>query len=121
MNGEKRANAGQCRVLIAIKTAHTVVWVFIAGSIVSLPVVGWYGHFRWAAALSVLVVIECGVLAVNGGRCPLTDLAAKYTADRRPDFDIYLPEWLAKHNKTVFGALFVVNELAVLWERFQTR
>jgi hypothetical protein len=26
-----------------------------------------------------------------------------------------VPEWLAKHNKAIFGTLFVVNEAIVLW------
>jgi hypothetical protein len=48
------------------------------------------------------------------GRCPLTDLAARYTVDRRPNFDIYLPNWLAEHNKVVFGLLFIIGELVVV-------
>jgi hypothetical protein len=59
-------------------------------------------------------MLECGVLALNGGRCPLSDLAAKFTADRAYNFDIYLPNALAKHNKTIFAVLFVAGELAVL-------
>jgi hypothetical protein len=45
----------------------------------------------------------------------LTDLAARFTSDRSAEFDIYLPRWLARHNKTLFGGLFAVNELIVLW------
>jgi hypothetical protein len=41
-------------------------------------------------------------------------LAARFTADRGDNFDIYLPNWVAGHNKVIFGALFVVNELFVL-------
>ena len=62
-----------------------------------------------------LVLVECAVLAVNHGRCPLTDLAARYTEHRVENFDIYLPLWLARYNKWIFGALFVVGELFVLW------
>jgi hypothetical protein len=29
-------------------------------------------------------------------RCPLTGIAARYTDDRRDNFDIYLPPWLAR-------------------------
>jgi hypothetical protein len=54
------------------------------------------------------------VLAINGGKCPLTDLAARYTTDRVHNFDIYLPNWLAQHNKIIFGALFVAGELVML-------
>jgi hypothetical protein len=34
---------------------------------------------------------------------------------RASNFDIYLPNWLASRNKTIFGTLFVVNELIVPW------
>jgi hypothetical protein len=32
--------------------------------------------------------------------------------------DIFLPEWLAKHNnnKLIFGSLFAVGELFLLWQ-----
>ncbi|HYW37513.1 MAG TPA: hypothetical protein VE957_05320 [Terriglobales bacterium] len=102
-------------MLTAIKLLHTVIWAFLAASILVLPVAGVLRRFRWAAILSVIVLLECGVVAVNGGRCPLSDLAARYTDERASNFDIYLPNWLASHNKTIFGTLFVVNELIVLW------
>jgi hypothetical protein len=65
-----------------------------------------------------LVLVECAVLAVNKGRCPLTDWAARYTVDRSANFDIFIPEWLARHNKVVFGTLFLCGEAVVLWELF---
>jgi hypothetical protein len=107
--------------LAAIKLLHTAVWGFFAGCIVALPFAAWRGAYCWAAVLSALVWLECGVLAVNRWRCPLTDLAAKYTAERWPNFDIYLPRWLARHNKMIFGALFVVNEAIVLLKWFRWR
>jgi hypothetical protein len=97
-------------VLTAIKLLHTVIWALLAGSILILPVAGVLRRFRWAAIITVVILLECGVLAANRGRCPLTDLAAKYTAERQPNFDIYLPNWLAEHNKVIFGTLFVVGE-----------
>jgi hypothetical protein len=108
-------------MLTAIKVLHTAVWALLAGAIVALPFLAAQGAFRWAAILSVVILIECGVLAANGGRCPLTDLAAKYTADRSPNFDIYMPNWLARHNKAIFGALFLVNEVIVLVEWLRSR
>ncbi len=53
------------------------------------------------------------MLAVNGGRCPLSDLSARFTVDRAPSFDIYLPNWLAERNKVIFGVLFIAGELVV--------
>jgi hypothetical protein len=102
-------------VLTAIRLLHTLIWACLAASILVLPVAGLLRRFRWAAILTVIVLLECGVLAVNRGRCPLSDLAARFTDERASNFDIYLPNWLASHNKTIFGTLFVVNELIVLW------
>jgi hypothetical protein len=45
---------------------------------------------------------------------PLSSLAGRYTEERADNFDIYLPLWLARRNKTIFGTLFVVGELFVL-------
>ena len=98
-----------------IKLLHTAIWAVMAASILALPWLGWFGKFRWAFGLTLLIVGECLVLAVNGGRCPLTDMAARYTDDRACNFDIYLPLWLACFNKSIFGFLFVFGELVVLW------
>src|SRR5579872_5158044 len=105
-------------VLIGIKLLHTAIWLFFAGCIVAIPFAGAQRHFRWAALLTGLVLVECAVLALNRGRCPLTDLAGRYTDERPDNFDIYLPLWLARRNKTIFGTLFVVGELFVLGEWF---
>jgi len=101
-------------VLVAIKLAHTVIWAILAASIVAVPVAGVSLRFGWAATLTAVILIECGVLALNGGRCPLTDVAERFTSDRADNFDIYLPNWLARHNKLIFGLLFVAGELVVL-------
>ena len=98
-----------------IKLLHTAIWSVMAASVLALPWLGWFGKFRWAFGLTLLIVGECLVLAVNGGRCPLTDVAARYTDDRACNFDIYLPLWLACSNKSIFGSLFVAGELVVLW------
>lgn len=103
------------RALLAIKLAHTAIWGFFAGSILAMPFLAWAGHFRWAAALTIFVLFECAVLAVNRMRCPLTDLAGKYTEDRSPNFDIYLPRFVAEYNKQIFGTIFVVNGLLAWW------
>ena len=100
--------------LVQIKLLHTAVWFFFASCIVAIPVMGARRHYLWAAALIGLVLVECGVLAANRGSCPLTELAARHTEQRTANFDIYLPLWLARYNKTIFGVLFVGGGLFVL-------
>jgi hypothetical protein len=64
-----------------------------------------------------VVAIEVLVLLFNRFKCPLTAVAARYTPDREDNFDIYLPLWLARNNKLIFGALYVagIAYTLVLW------
>lgn len=78
------------------------------------------GHMRRALVLTLLVLFECGVLVANKWRCPLTDVASRYTDDRADNFDIYLPRWLARYNKQIFGALFAAGVLVLLWRWLRT-
>ncbi len=100
--------------MIAIKLLHSAAWLFFAGCIVAIPVAGIWREFRWAAVLTGAVLVECAILAVNRGRCPLTDVAARYTEDRRDNFDIYPPLWLPRWNKVAFGTVFVVGVVFVI-------
>ena len=95
------------RKLFAIKAFHTLAWAFLAGCIVAIPVAVYFSHLRVAALLIVIVLVEVLVIALNHGRCPLTAVAARYTSDRADNFDIFLPVWLARYNKAIFGSLFV--------------
>jgi hypothetical protein len=72
------------------------------------------GRFRLAAWLVCIVMVEVLVLLFNGVRCPLTDIAALYTEECRDNFDIYLPLWIARNNKAIFGTLFVLGSLFTL-------
>lgn len=95
--------------LTLIKTLHTIVWAVFAGCIFAIPIASVRGAHHVALWLAAIVAIEVVVLAVNRWSCPLTAVAARYTDDRRENFDIYLPRWLARHNKTVFGWLYVAG------------
>ena len=108
-------------MLVGIKLLHTVVWVLLAGTIFCIPLFTVVRRFRNAAVLSIIVWIECAVLGLNHGRCPLTDIAARYTTDRAPNFDIYLPLWLAENNKLIFGTLFVASQITLLIVWFKSR
>ncbi len=85
-----------------------------ASCIVAIPLVAAANRFTMVWVLSGIVLAECLILAVNHGRCPLTDLAATQTTQRIDNFDIYLPLWLARYNKIIFGSLFVASEIFLL-------
>ena len=100
--------------LHAIKVIHTIVWAFFAGCIIAIPILGFRGHYGLAATLVGVVLIEVLLLVGNRWRCPLTVLAARYTSDHSDNFDIYLPVWVARHNKLIFGPLFLCGALFTL-------
>jgi hypothetical protein len=104
------------RALVAIKILHTIVWVFFVVCIVAVPVAAGLNRFAVAALFGGLVLLECLVLAVNRCRCPLTDLAARIAPNDAPNFDIFLPAWVAKHNKQIFGTIFVLGSIFALAE-----
>jgi hypothetical protein len=92
-----------------VKVLHTIVWAFFAACIVAIPVVAAARHFQSAFALIGVVALEVLVLLANGMRCPLTGIAARYTAERTDNFDIFLPRWLAASNKLIFGSLYAAG------------
>ena len=101
-------------IVVAIKLLHTVVWLFFVGCILAVPITAGFHHFRLTVLFTGLVLLECLVLVLNGWRCPISDLAARHTAETSANFDIYLPNWLAHHNKTIFSTLFVAGALFAL-------
>jgi hypothetical protein len=97
--------------LRSVKLVHTVIWAFFAACILAIPVFAWVGKNRPALVFIAIVFVEVLVLILNGWRCPLTSIAARYTDERRDNFDIYLPEWVARNNKLIFGILYIVGIL----------
>ncbi|MFM9438011.1 hypothetical protein ACFDR9_005114 [Janthinobacterium sp. CG_23.3] len=97
---------GDAAALTIIKIIHTIAWAFFAACVLAIPIAAWRGELSLALGLIFIVLVEVLILAANKRRCPLTKLAARYTDDRRDNFNIHLPLWLARHNKQVFGGTF---------------
>ncbi|AKC86758.1 hypothetical protein [Pseudoxanthomonas suwonensis] len=102
--------------LLAIKLLHTIVWAVMVACIAGIPIAAWHGRHALAFWLAAVVALEVLVLALNRWRCPMTGWAARYTDQRQDNFDIYLPQWLARHNKTIFGTLYLAGVAFALWQ-----
>ena len=96
-------------MLVAIKVLHTIVWALFVACIVGIFVATHSGRIEVAFVFIAVVMGEVLVLLLNQMRCPLTDVAARYTDERVENFDIYLPRFVAKYNKEVFGALYLAG------------
>ena len=55
-----------------------------------------------------LILLEGIVLLIFKKMCPLTIMARKYSDSAKDNFDIYLPNWLAKYNKQIYTTFFIV-------------
>lgn len=96
--------------LTMIKTIHTLIWavfVTIIGYVLWSGITGNISKYSWLAAAAV--IFEGGTLALFKGKCPLTVLAERYTKPVKDNFDIYLPNWLARHNKLIFTLFYCIG------------
>ncbi|MGP9810850.1 hypothetical protein ACTZWT_04980 [Rhodopseudomonas sp. NSM] len=105
----------RARALTVVRALHTTIWAFFASSIVAIPVATLLGQLTAALWMSLFVWGEVVVLLLNGMRCPLTAVAARYTEDRADNFDIWLPRWLARHNQRIFGTLFAASQVLLAY------
>ena len=102
--------------LFSIKLAHTIVWLFYVFIISYVLYSGIYNKldiYTWIAI--GLVIVEGIILIVFKGKCPITILGYKYTNNLETGFDIFLPKWLAKNNKAIFGTIFITAVLIIIY------
>jgi len=55
-----------------------------------------------------IILIEGMVLLFFRRTCPITLIARRYSDSTKDNFDIFLPNWLAKYNKSIYITLFVI-------------
>lgn len=95
--------------LIIIKSFHTLIWLFFNAVMLYLIYAITFNNInKWVWIGLGLFLLEAIVLLVFKMKCPLTIIARKYSSSTRDNFDIYLPEWLAKYNKIIYTTLLLV-------------
>ena len=105
--------------LIAIKILHTLIWLFfnlVLAYLFYAVLSENIGFLFWLGLAFILA--ECLTLALLHWTCPLTFVARRYSDSTKDNFDIYLPNWLAKHNKLIYSLLFGVLVILYLWKFF---
>jgi len=93
--------------LFLIKALHTVVWAFfvaVIGYVLYCGIANRLTRYTWLA--SGLAVGEGVVLLIFKRHCPLTLLARNYSDSNRDNFDIFLPNWLARYNQLIFTSIY---------------
>lgn len=94
--------------LTVIKLVHTLIWIFFNVVIFYLLYAAIANKIdKWVWICIGFVLLEGAVLLLFKWFCPLTVMARKYSDSAKRNFDIYLPEWLAKYNKIIYTSIFV--------------
>jgi hypothetical protein len=102
--------------LILVKILHTLVWLFfnfVLFYLLYAVIVDNINHWVWLGI--GLIIFEGFVLLFFKMMCPLTIVARKYSDSTKENFDIYLPNWLAKYNKQIYTTLFIIILLGVVY------
>jgi len=87
------------RKLTAIKIIHTAIWLFMNVVIFYLLYEAITNKIDlWVWSCFGIIALEGIVLLIFRGVCPLTLVARKYSDSSKDNFDIYLPNWLARYN-----------------------
>ncbi len=99
-----------------IKITHTVIWLIMASAVFYILYCGISGNLNRTLYFTIcLILFEIVVLILNHWACPLTIVAKKIKPDWKDGDDIFLPKWLAIHNKMIFGTLFIIGIVVVIF------
>mgnify|MGYP003452515757 FL=1 len=102
--------------LMLIKAVHTLVWIFF-------NIVIFYMLYavladkidKWLWIGLGLVILEGLTLLLFKFFCPLTIIARRYSDSTRDNFDIYLPNWLARYTKLIYTSIVGVIILILMY------
>ena len=113
-------STNQNNKLLTIKLIHTIIWsffVFVIFYILYSGITNTVNTYTWIGI--GLIIGEGLVLLVFKMFCQLTLIARKYSDSQKDNFDIFLPNWLAKYNKLIFTSIFIVGLMIVIVRVFQ--
>jgi hypothetical protein len=101
--------------LVTIKLIHTAIWVFFNVVIFYMLYAVLINKIdKWIWIGLSLIFLEGVVLLIFKNICPVTLVARKYSSSDRDNFDIYLPEWLARYNKQIYSSIVVLIIIILL-------
>lgn len=105
--------------LVLVKFLHTLIWVFYSVVIFYMLYAVIIGKIdRWLWIGYGLVGIECITLLSFNFSCPLTIIARRYSNSTKDNFDIYLPNWLAKNNKLIYCIIMIIIVFITIYRVF---
>jgi hypothetical protein len=96
--------------IVAVRGLHTLIYLVLAASTLTLLWVGITGRFLavlWI--VGPLVAIETVVLLLNRARCPLTAVVDRLSGAAGSVSDTFLPEPLTRRTLALYGPLLAIG------------
>ena len=104
------------RKLLLIKLVHTLIWVFFNVVIFYLLYAVITNRIdKWVWICLGLIALEGLVLLVFKKMCPITVVARRYSDSTRDNFDIFLPNWLARYNKEIYTTIVIISVFILIY------
>jgi hypothetical protein len=105
--------------LTGIKIVHTLVWLYFNGVIFYMLYAVLVNKLdKWLWIGFGVFMLEGITLLLFKLSFPLT-LLARFNSTSTPDnFDIYLPDWRARHTKLIITTLLVLIALLTVYRHF---
>lgn len=102
--------------LILIKFVHTLIWIFFNVVIFYLLYAVIISKIdKWVWICIGLIALEGIILLVFKNSCPVTLIARKYSTSEKANFDIFLPNWLAKYNKQLYSVIVSIALIILIF------
>lgn len=102
--------------LTIIKIVHTAIWLFfnvvifyMAYAVISNKI------DKWVWICLGFIILEGVTLVIFKKMCPVTLLARNYSTSTKHNFDIFLPEWLAKYNKLIYTSIVIIIVIILVY------
>ncbi|MEO8769638.1 MAG: hypothetical protein ABI402_06125 [Ferruginibacter sp.] len=94
--------------LIRVKIIHTLIWIFfnlVISYMLYAVVINKIDKWLWIGY--IIIFLEITTLLYFKLSCPITIVARRYSISRKPNFDIFLPVWLAKYNRIIYAGILI--------------
>lgn len=103
--------------LILVKTLHTIIWLFYNVVIFYLLYAVIVDKIdKWVWICLAIIFLEGLVLLLFKKICPVTIMARKYSDSQKDNFDIYLPNWLARYNKKIYTTIVIIAVVILVFQ-----
>jgi hypothetical protein len=103
--------------LTLIRLIHTAIWIFFNGVILYIVYAVLTNRLDYRLWICYgLIIMEGITLSLFRLHCPLTVWARKYSNSVKDNFDIYLSEWLARHNKLIYTSIMIAITMVLIYK-----